>query len=127
MLPAASTLAALIVLGGMSVAEAQDASAGGSLGGGLNGLLVGALPKLPENWADLPFQIHLSEEAGYNSNVLSTPNNSSTVINNVPVVLKPIGAFESISDFGAATKFNLGNQQVFADGSFGMYRYLNHT
>jgi len=127
MLPAASTLAALIVLGGMSVAEAQDASAGGSLGGGLNGLLVGALPKLPENWADLPFQIHLSEEVGYNDNILSSPNNASFVVNNASVVVKPIGAFESISNFGASTKFNWGYQQVFADASFGMYRYLNHS
>jgi len=127
MMRAASTLAALITLGGVSVAEAQDASAGGSLASGVDGLLVGVLPRLPENWADLPFQLHLSESVGYNSNVLNTPNNLATVINGVPVVLKPTAAFESLSDFGASTKFNWYNQQFFADASFGMNRYLNHA
>src|SRR5574337_53680 len=124
---AASTLAALILLGGVSVAEAQDASASGSLASGVDGLLVGALPRLPENWADLPFQLHASESVGYNSNVLNTPNNSSVLINGALVNFKPIGAFESISSFGASTKFNWGGQQFFADGSYGMYRYLNHA
>ena len=127
MVRAASLLAASIALGCASLARAQDASAAGSLGGGLGGMLVGALPRLPENWADLPFQLHLSESVGYNSNVLNTPSNSTTSINGALVALRPIGAFESISDFGASTKFNWGGQQFFADGSFGMNRYLKHS
>lgn len=127
MVRAAFTLAALTALGGVSVAQAQEASAGGSLGPGVSGLLVGALPKLPENWADLPFQLHLSESVGYNDNILNTPSNFSSVINGVPMVLRPVGGFESISDFGASTKFNWGAQQFFADGSFGLTRYLGHS
>ena len=126
MVRAASILAALITLGGVSVAQAQEASAGGSLGAGLNGILVGALPKLPENWADLPFQVHLSESVGYNSNFLNTPSAFTTIINNVPMAVKPLAAWESISDFGASTKFNWGSQQFFVDASFGMNRYLNY-
>ena len=110
-------LGAILALGGLNGAYAQDA--------GVNSALLGALPRLPENWSDLPFQIHLSETVGYNSNVLNTPN-STVVVNNTPITARPIGAFESISSYGASTKFNWGNQEVFADATFGMYRYLDH-
>ena len=38
-----------------------------------------------------------------------------------------IGAFESVSNYQASTKWYIAGDQFFADGSFGFNRYLNHT
>jgi hypothetical protein len=63
----------------------------------------------------------VSEAVGYNSNVLNTPNGLSSF------GFSQIGTFESISTYGASTKWNWGGQQFFVDGSYGFNRYLDHA
>jgi hypothetical protein len=119
------TLGANLTLGGVSVAQAQDAAAPTS---DSPSLLNASLPSLPQNWSDLPLQLKVSETVGYNSNVLNTPSNfnSSLVgLSNSPFQ-GPVGTFETISDYGASTKAYWGSQQFFADGTYGWYRYLDH-
>jgi hypothetical protein len=77
------------------------------------------LPRLPENWSDLPVQFKLSESVGYNSNVLDFPTN-------IPLSgALARGDFQSVSSYGASTNVYWGGQQLFADGSFGLTRYLH--
>ncbi|MBV9288374.1 MAG: hypothetical protein JO288_11235, partial [Hyphomicrobiales bacterium] len=108
----ALALAAILTLGAAGGAEAQDASASGA---GWFASLAGVLPALPQNWGDLPVQLRASEGLGYNDNVLNTPANSS---------FRAVRSWESISDFGASTKWNWEGQQFFADGDYGFNRYL---
>src|SRR5208283_3496573 len=77
--------------------------------------MAGAFPRLPENWSDLPLQLHLSETLGYNSNITgaATGPGADELING-----RPIGAWESISNYGASLKNQLGGQQFFADASW---------
>ncbi len=84
---------------------------------------MGVLPNLPQNWSDLPIQFKVSQAVGYNSNVANTPS-SSTGVN---LFGAPIGAFESVSNYQASTKWYIAGDQFFADGSFGFNRYLDHT
>jgi hypothetical protein len=65
----------------------------------------------------------MSEAVGYNSNVTNTPT-SNTGVNPFG---GPVGAFESVSNYQASTKWYIAGDQFFADGSFGFNRYLNHT
>lgn len=116
----ALTLGAFLSLGAFSSAEAQDASAFSAVS---PTSLAGVLPYLPQNWSDLPVQFRASEAVGYNSNVSNTPfNNGFSLLGS-----KPIGTFESISNYGASTKWDWGGQQFFADGSYGFSRYLNNA
>jgi hypothetical protein len=114
----ALTLGAVLMLGA-SGARAQDNSAFGMAAPSL----AGVLPNLPQNWSDLPFQFKISEAVGYNSNVVNTPS-SSTGVN---LFGHQIGAFESVSNYQASTKWYIAGDQFFADGSYGFNRYLNHT
>jgi hypothetical protein len=114
----ALTLGAVLMLGA-SGARAQDVSAFGMAPPSL----AGVLPNLPQNWSDLPFQFKISEAVGYNSNVVNTPI-SSTGLN---LLGQRIGAFESISNYQASTKWYIAGEQFFADGSYGFNRYLSHT
>jgi hypothetical protein len=118
----ALTLGAVLMLGGVSGVQGQDFSAFDTAAAPS---FVGVLPNLPQNWSDLPFQFKGSEAAGYNSNILNTPsqNSSLTSLSN----LRPIEAFESISNYQASTKWYIGGDQFFADGSIGFSRYLNHA
>jgi hypothetical protein len=109
----ALALGAILTLGALGRAEAQDMPA---LGAASVPSLVGALPDLPQNWADLPLQFRLSEEVEYSSNVLNTPTNSP--------IFHPLASFISISDYGASTKWNVAGDQLFADVDYGFYRYL---
>ena len=84
--------------------------------------MYGVFSRVPENWSDLPVQLHLSEKFGYNSNVRNTPTGGSGLTS---AFGRPIGSLESISNFGASTKAYWQGQQFFADGSFGEYRYLS--
>ena len=79
-------------------------------------------PRGPENWSDLPLQLHISQTVGYNSNIANTPTGPGAT----NLFGGPIGTFESISTYGASFKEEIGAHQLFADGSWGMYRYLNH-
>jgi len=83
----------------------------------------GVFSSFPENWSDLPFQLKVSESAEYNGNILNTPVSSGATSF---LFGRPIGAFESISSYAASTKAYWGGQQFFADGSFGMTRYLGN-
>src|SRR5271165_7019124 len=114
----ALTLGAVLMLGVASGARAQDLSA---LGAAAQPSLAGVLPNLPQNWSDLPLQLSVSEAAGYNSNITNTPSHS------VISIRGPVGAFESTSNYGASTKWNVQGQQFFADGSFGFTRYLDEA
>ena len=106
------------MLGAVSGVQAQDLSA---FGAAVAPSFVGVLPNLPQNWSDLPLQFKISQAVGYDSNILNTPTQVGVV------GLHPIAAFESISDYGASTKWYIGGDQFFADGSLGFSRYLNHT
>ena len=97
-------LGAFLALGGLNGALAQDA--------GANSILLGALPRLPENWSDLPFQFHLSETTGYNSNVLGSPR-TTVIFNNTPIKLQPIGAFEVDLFLRSLDEIQLGQPAVF--------------
>jgi len=114
----ALTLGVVLMLGA-SGARAQDISAFGTGAPSL----AGVLPNLPQNWSDLPLQFKMSEAVGYNSNVTNTPT-SNTGVNPFG---GPVGAFESVSNYQASTKWYIAGDQFFADGSFGFNRYLNHT
>src|SRR5271166_6002234 len=120
----ALTLGAVLILGGVSGVQGQDLSA---FGAATAPSFVGVLPTLPQNWSDLPVQFKVSEAVGYNSNVLNTPTQASSVASNLFLGLHPIAAFESISDYGGSTKWYIGGDQFFADGSVGFSRYLNHA
>ncbi len=82
----------------------------------------GVLPRLPENWSDLPLRLKVSESVGHNSNVLNSPTNIAT-----GGVLSGLsrGDFQSLSTYGASTKANWSGQQLFMDGSVGLTRYLH--
>ena len=74
------------------------------------------------NWSDLPFTISATETTGYNDNILGlaqgqrqSPGTPSR------------GDFFSNTVFGASTKIYLGQQQFFADGTYGLTRYLTDT
>ncbi|MBV8455800.1 MAG: hypothetical protein JO122_04205 [Acetobacteraceae bacterium] len=105
-------LGAILTLGAVRGAEAQDESA--SIAGWLASL-GGALPALPQNWSDLAVLLRASETAEYDDNVLHTPSNSS---------FRPVRSWVSISDYGASTKLNWQGQQFFADADYGFNRYL---
>ena len=115
------TLGAVLMLGGLSGARGDDLSSQVDVTSSAASLpsLGGAFPSLPENWSDLPVQLKLSNSVGYNSNVLDLPTN-------IPLsggVAR--GDFQSISSYGASTNAFWGGQQLFADGSLGLTRYLH--
>ena len=85
---------------------------------------TGIFPRLPENWSDLPLQLHLTEQVGYNSNITNTPSSTGALSAGYG---RPIGSLESISTYGASFKNEVGGQQFFADVTWGMYRYLDHV
>lgn len=78
-------------------------------------------PRLPENWNDLPLQFHITQQAGYNSNITNTPTGPGAI----STFGHPVGAMESISTYEVSFKNEIGAQQFFGDASWGMYRYLN--
>jgi Putative beta-barrel porin 2 len=115
------TLGAVLILDGISGARGDDLSSLVDVTPNAASLWSqdGVFPRLPENWSDLPVQFKLSESVGYNSNVLGFPTN-------IPLSgALARGDFQSISSYGASTKFYLGGQQLFADVSFGLTRYLH--
>jgi hypothetical protein len=118
------TLGVIVMLGGASAARADDLRLFGwpSLASGPPAS-TGIFPRAPENWSDLPFQLHLSEQTGYNSNIANTP---SLTGQNAINFGRPIGALQSISTYGVSFKNQIGGQHLFADASWGMYRYLNN-
>ena len=115
------TLGAILVLGGVSIAGAEDVSSlwnGASVSG-----LDGVLPSVPENWADLPFQLSMNQSLTYNSNVFNTPVGNASL---TALYGSPVGTFISQTNVTASTKFYWGAQQFFADGTYGLYRYINY-
>ena len=80
-----------------------------------------ALPTLPENWADLPFQLTASQTEGYNSNInaiaLGTP---------VPAG-ESRGDLTSTTNLGFSTKATVYNQQFYLNATLGVIRYLHQT
>ncbi len=117
-------LGAVLALGGGSAAIADDLS-GFDMPSltALTPSFYGVFPSFPENWSDLPVQIKLSESAGYNSNISSTPELSGVTLSPYG---RPIGGWESTSTYGISTKGNWGSDQFFADATYGMDRYPNN-
>jgi hypothetical protein len=70
------------------------------------------------NWGDLPFKISVSESVGYNDNILGAFQ-GQPLPNGIPAR----GDLFSTTLIGVSTKFNLGPQQFFADGSYGFTKY----
>jgi hypothetical protein len=117
----ALTLGAVLMLGGLTGARGEDIS--GAADGTPTAAILpswgGVFPRLPQNWSDLPVQLKLWDSVGYNSNVLGLPTNTPVSSGLVR------GDFQSISSYGASTKAYWEGQQLFADGSFGLTRYLH--
>jgi hypothetical protein len=120
----ALTLGAVLMLGGVSGVQGQELSA---VDTAVAPSFVGVLPNLPQNWSDLPLQLKVSQAVGYDSNLLNTPTQTGALASNLLIGLHPIAAFESISNYGASTKWYIGGDQFFADGSLGWNRYLNNA
>jgi hypothetical protein len=122
----ALTLGAFLMLGGVSGAEADDLW---SLGPGALPALGGVMPSLPQNWSDLPFTIHVDEGVGYNSNIINSPSHSTAGVSPTAslFVQNPISSFYSTSTYQASTRYVVYGQELFADGTFGLTRYLNNT
>ena len=70
------------------------------------------------NWGDLPFKLSISKSVGYNDNILGAFQ-GQPLPNGVPAR----GDLFSTTLFGASTKFMLGPQQFFVDGSYGFTKY----
>ena len=112
------TLGAILMLGGVSVAGAEDVSSlwSGAFVSGFDGVL----PTMPQNWSQLPFTLSLQQAVNYNTNVFNVP------VNNPASILKPEGSFVDQTNLRFSTLFYAGQQQFFADGNYGVYRYVNH-
>ncbi len=119
------TLGAILMLGGVTGAGAEDVSSLWS-GSGLSGF-DGALPNLPQNWADLPFHLTASQSVQYNSNLFNTPTFTNGVVNPFVGNLQPVGGFVSMTNLSFSTLFRVYQQEFFADATYGLYRYLNQA
>jgi hypothetical protein len=113
------TLGVVLTLGGVTGGRGQELS--GSLAAASapsSGAFV--LPTLPENWADLPFQLTASQTVSYNSN-----------INAIPIGFalpgQVLGDFTTTTNVGFSTKANVYGQQVYLDTTFGVIRYLHEV
>ena len=114
------TLGAVLMLGGVNGGRSDELS--GSVGVGdpsSSGAFL--LPSLPENWADMPFQLTASENVAYNSNIFAAP------IGVVGVPGQPRGDFTSTSSVGLSTKAYWYGQQLYFDGTYGLIRYLHQV
>jgi hypothetical protein len=74
------------------------------------------------NWSDLPFTISASQSFGYNSNIVGVAQGQL-----LPQNTPSRGDLFSTTIGGASTKFYIGAQQFFADGSYGITRYRVDT
>jgi hypothetical protein len=74
------------------------------------------------NWSDLPFTISATQSIGYNDNVLGLAQGQP-----MPANTPLRGDLFSTTVFGASTKVTLGQQQFFADASYGLTRYRVDT
>ena len=118
------TLGAIVTLAGLSASRADELSLyDWPSQWSFLSATTEIFPRGPENWSDLPLQLHISEETGYNSNIANTPTGSGEGA----AFGSPIGTLETISTYGASFKREIEGQQLFADGSWGMYRYFNHA
>ncbi len=76
---------------------------------------------MPENWADLPLKLTVSQTTSYNSNINAIPLGFAA----------PVGQakadFTSTTNFGFSTKANIYGQQLYLDTTFGVIRYLHEV
>jgi hypothetical protein len=116
----ALTLGVVLTLGGVTGGQGQELS--GSLAA-VNAPSPDAfaLPTLPENWADLPFQLTASQTEAYNSNI-----NAIALGATVPAG-ESRGDLTSTTNLGFSTKATVYNQQFYLDTTFGVIRYLHQT
>jgi hypothetical protein len=114
------TLSAVLMLGGVTGGRGDELSDSVGLGNASpSGAFV--LPTLPENWADMPFQLTANEVVSYNSNIFGVPTNT---------VLPPgeqRGDWTSTSTVGLSTRSYWYGQQFFFSGTYGLIRYLHRT
>jgi hypothetical protein len=102
----ALTLGAVLMLGGVTGGRGDELSDSVGLGASSSsGAFV--LPSLPENWADMPFQMTANEVVSYNSNIFAAPTNAVLL----PGELR--GDFTSTSTVGLSTKAYWYGQQFF--------------
>ncbi len=120
------TLAGILLLGGGSLAQADDLYATDAPSVmSVAPAMYGVFSRVPENWSDLPVRLTFQERAGYNSNILNTPlTKSGAATANFG---QPLGSLVSISNFSGSTKAYWEGQQFFANASIGMYRYFSDT
>src|SRR5271170_4901475 len=116
----ALTLGAVLMLGGITGGRGDQLSSSVGLGGGSSPGGGFALPTLPENWSDMPFQLTASQSTSYNNNILSLPNG-------VSLPGQPRGDFTTTSSFGLSTRTTWEGQQFFFDGTYGITRYLHQV
>ena len=118
---AARTLAASALLMVSTVALGQTAPSVGTNIENMpyNGAFLAPDPFGPLhslNWSDLPFTLTASDSIGYNSNVLGLPQGA-------PTTLGTKGDWYSTTVIGMSTKANIGEDTLFADGTYGLTRY----
>jgi hypothetical protein len=114
------TLSAVLMLGGVTGSRGDELSDSVGLGNASSsGGFV--LPTLPENWADMPFQLTANQVTSYNSNIFGVPTNTA-----VPPG-EQRGDWTSTSTVGVSTKAYWYGQQFFFSGSYGLIRYLHQT
>jgi len=114
------TLGAVLMLGGITGGRGDELSDSVGLGAASSsGGFV--LPSIPENWADMPFQMTANEVVSYNSNILANPTNAVLV----PGQLR--GDFTSTTTVGVSTKAYWYGQQFFFTGDYGLVRYHHLT
>jgi hypothetical protein len=112
------TLGVVLTLGGVTGGRGQELSSSVTAvnAPAFDGL---ALPALPGNWADLPFQLTASQTVSYNSNINAIPLGTP----------EPVGTvradFTSATNLGFSTKANVYGQQLYLDTTFGLIRYLH--
>jgi hypothetical protein len=113
------TLGAVLMLGGVTGGRGDELSDSVGLGASSSsGAFL--LPSLPENWADMPFQLTAKEVVSYNSNIFAAPTNA---------VLLPgeqRGDFTSTTTVGLSTRAYWYGQQFFFTGNYGSIRYLHN-
>ena len=114
------TLGATVTLASLSGSRADDLPV---FGWPAAPAVTEIFPRLPENWNDLPLQFHITQQAGYNSNITNTPTGRGAF----SLFGGPVAAMQSISTYGVSFKNEIGAQQFFGDASWGMYRYLNNA
>jgi hypothetical protein len=69
------------------------------------------------NWSESPVLLNASVKGGYNSNILNIPANFSNVYSKIS------GDYQLVTTVGSSTKFNIYQQQFYADANYAVTNY----